>query len=187
MSNAQLPKIYDNIRNDKIALTGTSNCAIAPIAFYSFSRYSYLCIDLDFEPRVFESISDRNTGSMNPRFLIFSWLSGELFAVNIKHYPSPQAFREEKVRAMKGLSAVWNWCSVDELSECFCRMVTYSVVSGLAGLWAAFANAADTLKTLFIINHKAVDLLNTKVLLAQLDSNFYFITFRVFFSFVGFS
>lgn len=52
--------------------------------------------------------------------LIFIWLSDELFAVNMKHYPPSSGIpRGESYRAMKRHSAVWNWCSVDELSECF--------------------------------------------------------------------
>lgn len=98
---------YTTVRDFPSAVSGTSNLNVAPFAFYSFSRYIYSCIDLDFEPRVFESISDRNTDSLNPRLLIFSWLSGELFAVNMKHYPpSSGILRGESYRAMKGHSAV---------------------------------------------------------------------------------
>lgn len=128
VSDVQLPKEYDGKRWKSL------------LSLFTSSRFIYSRIDLDCEPRVFESISDRNTGSLNLRLLIFSWLSGELFAVNMKHYPPSSGIqRGESYRAMKGHSAVWNWCSVDELCWVVvcCRMVTYSLVFGLAGLWAA--------------------------------------------------
>lgn len=200
VSNAQLPKVYDSKR---FPFSGhwNSNLKVAPFAFYSFSRSIYSCIDLDCEPRVFELISDRNPGSLNLRVLIFSWLSGELFAVNMKHYPPSSGIqRGESYRAMKGHSAMWNWCSVDELCCVVfcCRMVMYSLIFGLAGLWDAFVVSRVSWWHYHcwyseeVIYHQPHDcgplkygLEEPEVLFTQLDYHFYILKFRVVIPFVA--
>lgn len=138
----------------------TPSCPFSFFLPFFFSWRIRSCIDLDFEPRVFESISDRNAGSLNPRLLIFRWISGELFAVNMKHYPPSSGIpRGESYRVLKGRSAVRNGCS-GVLSECFCcQMGTCSLVSGLVSVLHSLSpgfcgsmNAAEAPPRLFIAN-----------------------------------
>lgn len=120
----------------------------------------------------------------------------------MKHYPPSSGIpRGESYRATKGHSAVWNWCSVDVLSERVAVGWKYSTwflawsVFGLKELCVAFIFLWFFMVTLSLLilwrllihNHVAVDLLKPSVMLEQpkvlFTCYFYFlncIKFRVF-------
>lgn len=176
--DVQLPKEYDGKRFPlQLSLEPATWKSL--LSLVTSSRSIYSCIDLDCEPRVFESISDRNTGSLNLRLLIFSWLSGELFAVNMKHYPPSSGIQrwwklqsdERPLSSVKLVLCGWIVLRCGLLPDGIVqpRFWPRRTLGCIRGLWGFHGDTitANILKRLFIINHMAVDLWNTVVILEE--------------------